>query len=212
MIHPIQQKLLNLIGNTDLKAKSFRQIARIAGVNHPQKVFYHLKQLKKRGFIKIYKTGRIEILNRDNIKKSKFNVIPILGNANCGAANIIAEENFDGYIKVSKNILRTGDGLLAVKASGNSMNKVNINDQNIEDGDYVIVDTKKSAQPNDYVLAIIDNCANIKKMLIDKKNKIVSLVSESTEKHPDIFIHENDKFIINGVVKYIIKRPTVNWH
>ena len=91
------------------------------------------------------------------------------------------------------------------------MNKAKINGQNIEDGDYVIVDTKKTAKPNDYVLAIIDNVANIKKLLINQKNRIFSLVSESTENHPTIFIHENDKFLINGVVKYIIKKPIVTW-
>ena len=116
----------------------------------------------------------------------------------------------EGYIKVSKNIIKTGDKLLAVKASGNSMNKANINGQNIEDGDYVIVDTKKQPQSNNYVLAIIDNCANIKKLLVNSKNKIISLISESTENHPTIFIHENDKFLINGVVKYIIKKPIVS--
>ncbi|MFH1544011.1 MAG: S24 family peptidase, partial [Patescibacteria group bacterium] len=117
----------------------------------------------------------------------------------------------EGYIKVSKNIIKTGDGLLAIKASGGSMNKANIGGRSIESGDYVIVDSKKQPNSNDYVLAIIDNCANIKKMMLDSKNKIISLISESTENHPTIFIHENDKFLINGVVRYIIKKPTVNW-
>ena len=82
--------------------------------------------------------------------------------------------------------------------------------KHIEDGDYIIVDTKKQPQSGSYVLAIIDNCANIKKLLLNSKNKIISLISESTENHPTIFIHENDKFLINGVVKYIIKKPVVS--
>jgi len=90
------------------------------------------------------------------------------------------------------------------------MNKANINGQVIEDGDYVIVDSKKQPQANDYILAIIDNCANIKKLLIDSRNKIISLNSESTENHPTIFIHEMDKFLINGVVKYVIKKPIMS--
>ncbi|MFH1048133.1 MAG: S24 family peptidase, partial [Patescibacteria group bacterium] len=93
---------------------------------------------------------------------------------------------------------------------GNSMNKASVNGQNIENGDYVIVDTKKQPETNNYVLAIIDNCANIKKLLLNSKNNIISLISESTENHPAIFIHENDKFLINGVVKYVIKKPVVN--
>lgn len=87
------------------------------------------------------------------------------------------------------------------------MNKADVNGQNIENGDYAIVDTKKQSDTGDYVLAIIDNCANIKKLILNSRNKIISLISESTENHPAIFIHENDRFLINGVVKYVIKKP-----
>lgn len=211
-MHYIQQKILNFADNINLKRDGLRQITRLVGENHPFKVSYHLKKLEESGFIKINKkTGAITKIKNENKKKGRFWAIPVLGGANCGEAKLFADEKLEGYIKVSKNIIRAGDGLLAIKASGNSMNEANINNQSIEDGDYVIVDTKKKAEPNDYVLAIIDNCANIKKLLIDSKNKIISLISESTENHPTIFIHENDKFLINGVVKYIIKKPVMSW-
>lgn len=212
-MHYIQQKILNFAENLNLKRDGLRQIGRLIGEPHPFKISYHLKKLEENGFIKIdKKTGAIKCTkNNEKLQKGLFLAIPVLGEANCGEANIFAEGNLEGYIKVSKNIIKAGDGLLAIKVSGNSMNKANVNNQNIKDGDYVIVDTKKQPQSNNYVLAIIDNCASIKKLSIDSKNKIISLVSESTENHPTIFIHENDKFLINGVVKYIIKKPTVSW-
>lgn len=211
-MHYIQQKILNFADNLNLKRDGLRQIGRLVGEPHPFKVSYHLKKLEENGFLKIdKKSGVIKRTKNEKVQKGSCIAIPVLGEANCGEANIFAEENLEGYIKVSKSIIKTGDGLLAVKASGNSMNKANVNGQNIEDGDYVIVDTKKQSQSNSYVLAIIDNCANIKKIIVDSKNKIISLVSESTENHPTIFIHENDKFLINGVVKYIIKKPIVSW-
>jgi SOS-response transcriptional repressor LexA len=211
-MHQIQQKILNFSDALNLKRDGLRQIGRLIGEPHPFKVSYHLKKLEESGFIKIdKKTGEIKHTGNKKSQKGMFSAIPVLGSANCGDANIFAEENFEGYIKVSKNIIKAGDGLIAIKASGNSMNKANINGQAIEDGDYVIVDSKKQPQPNDYILAIIDNCANIKKLLIDSKNKIISLNSESTENHPTIFIHEMDKFLINGVVKYVIKKPIVSW-
>jgi len=212
-MHPIQQKILNFAENLNLKRDGLRQIGRLIGEPHPFKVSYHLKKLEENGFIKINKkTGAISHTENNNkIQKGLFLAIPVLGSANCGEANIFAEENLEGYIKVSKNIIKAKDGLLAIKASGNSMNKANIDGQNIEDGDYVIVDTKKQPQTNNYVLAIIDNCANIKKLIVNSKNKIISLISESTENHPTIFIHEDDKFLINGVVKYVIKKPIINW-
>ena len=205
-MHQIQQKILNFADKLNLKRDGLRQIGRLIGEPHPFKVSYHLKKLEENGFIKINKkTGEIKTIKNEKPQKGLFLAIPVLGSANCGDANIFAEENLEGYIKVSKNIIKAKDGLLAIKASGNSMNKANINGQNIENGDYVIVDTKKQPQTNNYVLAIIDNCANIKKLIVNPKNKIISLVSESTENHPTIFIHEDDKFLINGVVKYVIK-------
>ena len=211
-MHFIQQKILNFADNLNLKRDGLRQIGRLVGEPHPFKISYHLKKLEENGFIKINKkTGVIKRTNNKEPQKGLFWAIPVLGEANCGEANIFAEENLEGYIKVSKNIIKTGDGLLAVKASGNSMNKADLNGQNIEDGDYVIVDTRKQPRSNSYVLAIIDNCANIKKLFTDSKNKIISLISESTENHPSIYIHETDKFLINGVVKYIIKKPITNW-
>ena len=211
-MHYIQQKILNFADKLNLKRNSLRQIGRLIGESHPFKVSYHLKKLEEKGFIKINKnTGEIKRTKNGKPQKGLILVIPVLGEANCGKANIFAEENLEGYIKVSKNIIKTENNLLAVKASGNSMNKANVSGQNIEDGDYVIVDTKKQPQSNSYVLAIIDDCANIKKLLLNSKNKIISLISESTENHPTIFIHEDDKFLINGVVKYIIKKPAVNW-
>ena len=211
-MHQIQQKILNFADKLNLKRDGLRQIGRLVGESHPFKVSYHLKKLEENGFIKIdKKTGKIKRIKNEEAQKGLFLAIPVLGAANCGEANIFAEKNLEGYIKVSKNIIKADDGLLAIKASGNSMNKAIIGGCNIENGDYVIVDSKKQPHSNDYVLAIIDNCANIKKMLLDSKNKIISLVSESSENHPTIFIHETDKFLINGVVKYVIKKPMMNW-
>ena len=211
-MHQIQQRILNFADRLNLKRDGLRQIGRLVGEPHPFKVSYHLKKLEEKGFIKIdKKTGKINQTKDEKPQKGLFLAIPVLGSANCGEANIFAEENLDGYIKVSKNIIKGGDGLLAVKSSGNSMNKANIGGQNIENGDYMIVDSKKQPQTNDYVLAIIDNCASIKRLSLDSKNKIIALISESTENHPTIFIHENDKFLINGVVKCVIKKPIASW-
>jgi len=211
-MHQIQQRILNFADRLNLKRDGLRQIGRLVGEPHPFKVSYHLKKLEEKGFIKIdKKTGKINQTKDEKPQKGLFLAIPVLGSANCGEANIFAEENLDGYIKVSKNIIKGGDGLLAVKSSGNSMNKANIGGQNIENGDYMIVDSKKQPQTNDYVLAIIDNCASIKRLSLDSKNKIIALISESTENHPTIFIHENDKFLINGVVKRVIKKPIASW-
>ncbi len=211
MLHPIQSKLLNIIEKINLKTNSLRQVGKLIDVDHPQKILHHIEQLEKKGIIKIDKrNGKIKRIRKEKIQKSNFVVIPILGAANCGDANIFADEYLDGYLKVSKSIIDDNKNIFAIKASGNSMNKADIKKKNIEDGDYVIIDgEKRNPKSGDYVLSIIDEMANIKKLFVNI-DETISLMSESTEKHPTIIIHQDDKFMINGIVKNVIKKPKIS--
>jgi repressor LexA len=208
-MHPIQKRLLAFIDGQNLKKGGLRQLGRLAGGLHPFTVSYHLKKMEESGLIRINKqTGDIKKIKNGTSEKSDFSVIPILGSANCGEAKNFADEHVEGYLKVSKNIYKVGDGRFAVRATGNSMNKAKINRYGIEDGDYVVVNcNKRNPVSGDYVLAIIDGCANIKRFYFDKDRNIIALVSESTEKHPEIFINDKDRFMINGKVEYVIKKP-----
>ena len=136
--------------------------------------------------------------------------VPILGTADCGPATMFADQNIEGYLKISKNVLglkAIGD-FFAIRAFGNSMNRAKIAGRNIEQGDYVIVDPKqKSPHNGDYVLSIIDNVANIKKFFRDVKNKLIMLLSESTETYPPIYIGQSENYFVSGKVIYVIKKP-----
>lgn len=210
-MHYIQQKILNIADEINLERDGLRQIGRLIGGEHPFKVSYHLKKLEEKGLININKkTGSISHNLNNRRTKGNFLVIPILGAANCGNPEILAEDNLEGYIKVSKKIFKGGKKLLAVKAVGNSMNKANINGAQIKSGDYVIVDIEEEIRSNKYVLAIIDDCASLKKVIIDIKDEVIALISESTENHPTIFLHEDDKFLIKGVIKYVIRKPSID--
>ena len=88
------------------------------------------------------------------------------------------------------------------------MNRAEIKDKYIVDGDYVIVDADdKSVKNGDVVLSIIDGMANIKKFFMDRQNQQVVLMSESTKDFPPIYIHAADNFMINGKVVQVIKKP-----
>ncbi|PIP66772.1 MAG: hypothetical protein COV79_03525 [Parcubacteria group bacterium CG11_big_fil_rev_8_21_14_0_20_41_14] len=212
MLHQIQSKLLEITPKINVKTGSLRQIGRLIDVHHPQKVAHHLEQLEKKGFIKIdHKTGEVKRIKKGTAPKSNFVIIPIVGAANCGEANIFADECLEGYLKISKTILNKEQGIFAIKARGNSMNKAKIHNSRIEDGDYVVIDREHGVpKSGDYVLSIIDDMANIKKF-VHNKNGTISLVSESTERHPMIVIHQNDNFMINGIVREVIKKPAVSW-
>ena len=137
-----------------------------------------------------------------------FLSIPIFGTANCGPRTIYANQNIEGYLKVSKKLLNKKNNIFALRAEGNSLNKANINGKSIEDGDFVIVDSQITSPNNgDYVVSVIEEMANIKKYVWDEKNSQIVLISESTQNYDPIYIHKDDNIIINGKVIDVIKKP-----
>lgn len=206
-MHETQKKLIILSKKKNISNMALRQIGRFVGEEHPQKIKHHLDQLEKKGFL-----GSDKKSNTD--EKVKFLNIPILGSANCGEATIFAEECLEGYLKISDKLLKKKKNIFSIRAKGSSMNKANIKGNTIEDGDFVIIDSSdKNPRNGDYVLSIIDDVANVKKFMLDRKNKQVVLVSESTEDLPPIYIHPKDfsKYIISGKVIEVIKKPNPKW-
>jgi len=97
-------------------------------------------------------------------------------------------------------------GLYAIKADGSSMNRAEIKNKRIEDGDYVILDSEdKNAETGDVVLAIIDNKATIKRFIDDRKNRQIVLKADSSFDYEPIYLHPDDDFLINGKVIGVIK-------
>jgi len=206
-MHKTQLKILEISARKNIEQMGLRELGREIGVKHPQVVHYHLTQLKKRGLLRKNSREIIEKLQR-SLKKSIESLvnIPILGTANCGAATLFANESLEGYLKISPKLLpRKGtEGLFALRAEGDSMNKANITGKKVDEGDYLLVDSNQTTPKNgDYVLSIIDGCANIKK-LKNEGNRIV-LFSESTGNYPPIYIHPDDDYLINGLVVDVIK-------
>lgn len=220
-MHKIQEKILELSKKENLAKLSLRSIAKEIGMpkEPPQKIKHHLLQLEKKGFLSL---DRIKgIMNRaDNkpswakglmAKTARFFSIPIIGTANCGPATIFAEQNFQGFLRVSSRLVgrQKPTGLYAIKTDGLSMNRAKVGDKYIDDGDYVIVNSgDKSAETGDIVLALIDNKATIKRFFDDRKeNDQIVLKAESSLDYEPIYIHSKDDFSISGKVIGLIKNP-----
>ncbi len=185
----------------------------------PQKIKHHLMQLQKKGFLLIDRPRGVLKAGAENpgwakglMDKAKTLLrIPIIGTANCGPATIFAEPNYQGFLRVSSKLagVRSPDGIYAIKADGSSMNRADIDGRKIEDGDYVIVDSK-IAEPkdNDIIVAIIDNKATIKRFIRDDANEQVVLKADSSYDYEPIYLHEDDDFTISGKVISVVKKPT----
>lgn len=212
-MHPTQQKILNLAKKVNLSGKGPREISRLLGEEmHPQIVKHHLEQLKKKGLIYVdLKNNDTKVAKLGAFKIDKLFNLPIFGRANCGEALELAQESLSGYLKVSPKVLEKSSptGFFVVKAVGDSMNKATIKDDNIENGDYVIVDSGRQPRNGEYVLSVIDGAANIKKFFKDEKRREIKLVSESTLNIPPIVLHEDDLntsgYMVNGVIARVIK-------
>jgi SOS-response transcriptional repressor LexA len=87
------------------------------------------------------------------------------------------------------------------------MNRAQVAGRTIEDGDYVIVDSKDtSVRTNDVVVAIIDNKATIKRLIDDRANDQIVLRADSSLDYEPIHLHPDDDFSISGKVVAVVKR------
>ena len=206
-MHVLQEKLLKIIDERNIGGFTLRQIGELVGEKLPQKVKHHLSQLERKGFILINRKNK-NISRISNKAKAGdiFISIPIVSTANCGPATIYADQNIEGYLKISKRLAPNKKSVFALRAEGNSLNKANIGGKNVESGDFVIVDSENtSPRDGDYIVSIIDGMANIKKYRLDKNNSRIALLSESTQEYSPIFIHESDDFRISGKVVEVVK-------
>lgn len=194
---------------------SLREIGKHINETSPQKIKHHILQLEKNGLLQLDRLSKVMVKTRPGFTaKSSLLAIPILGTANCGPAATYAEQEAEGYLRVSGKLLSKKKGIFAIKASGHSMNKANINGLSVEDGDYVLVDPTFTAVRNgDYVLSIIDGMANIKRYFKDTDNQRIILLSESSASFSPIFIHRDDldNYLVNGKVIQVIKKPKTAW-
>ncbi|HVZ17079.1 MAG TPA: S24 family peptidase [Terriglobales bacterium] len=218
-MHPIQRKLLELSAAKNLAQMSLREMAAGIGVptESPQRIKHHLQQLQKKGLLTIDRTAGIMSRTGTKAAVSKGLVrgsatllsIPIVGAANCGPATLFAEQNFEGVLRVSARLVgRTKpNGLFALKADGSSMNRATIGGRTIDDGDYVVIDSRdRTVRTNDVVVAILDGKATIKRFVDDRENGQIVLKADSSFDYEPIHLHPDDDFTINGKAIAIIKR------
>lgn len=209
-----QKQILELSKDNDISAMGVRELARQLGV-HPQTAKYHREQLIKKGLLRRTGTFKASRVEQNMLDGADLVTIPYLGAANCGPAARFAGSEPEGQIGVSSRLLRTKKfgSLFAIKADGNSMNQALLYGEPIEDGDFVIVDSEAEPKKNDYVVATVNNLANIKKYVpeygMDGSLKRITLISESTDKYEPIFIHPDDEEqrLIAGVAIQVLKKP-----
>lgn len=211
-MHSIQRRILQLASEESLPSLSLRGIGRLIGEDSAQKIKHHLEQLERKGLLVYDRDHKTLRATKGKSRESASLVpVPILGAANAGPATLFANENLEGYLRISPKLVPRHE-VFAIRVEGNSMNRANVNGKSVENGDYVIIDPQDRVPQNgDYVLSVIDGVANIKRYYWDSENRQVILVSESTQSYPLIVLHldEVSGYIVNGRIVQVIKKPGV---
>jgi SOS-response transcriptional repressor LexA len=216
-IQKTQEKILKLAEKQNLAGFTLRKIGELIGEpNSPQKIKHHLNKLFEKGLlVRSVNNKKISKISSGFNSEIKLISLPIYGSANCGQPLELADDKIQDYLKISPSILKPElrkkiKDLYVLQAVGYSMNRANINNNNIEHGDYLIIDKSRNIPENDdYVVSIINGAANIKKFYADKKNQRIILKSESTNDFAPIYIHANDleQYAICGKVMEVLKEP-----
>ena len=134
--------------------------------------------------------------------------MPILGYANAGTPLVGAEEENLGVLRVDKNILGKKKSLFSLIVKGDSMDREMIGGKAITDGNYLVVDKEAEIFDGDVVVAIVENCATVKRFKKDQ-DMVVLYPNSSNPIHQPIYLDKNTESMLNGKVIKVLEKPII---
>jgi repressor LexA len=178
-------------------APSFEEIAEHFNYNSLATVHEHLSNLERKGYIKrSYNESRaIEILPSDVMPHAVE--LPLLGAV---AAGVPIEETATGEtVAVPTDFVRRAGNHYVLRVRGSSM----IDDQ-IRDGDLVVVHDRQAADSGDMVIAMLDgNAATVKRYFRERDGRI--RLQPSNDQVAPIYVQEN-QMRVQGIVVGVLRR------
>ncbi len=154
----------------------------------------HVKALEKKGRIHcdVNRSRAIGIIESETYTEEIIE-IPLLGNVAAGIP-LLAEENFNGYIKIAASNLSTGTHF-ALQVKGDSMQDIGI-----MDGDTAIMIQTQTAKNGDIIVAMVNDEAVTLKRFFKEKNRI-KLKAENPV-YPPIY---SQNVRILGKLQYLVR-------
>ncbi len=111
-----------------------------------------------------------------------------------------AQDYMEMALDLNKELIKNPASTFLGRVKGTSMK-----DENISDGDILVIDKSLDLENNDLAVCYIDGEFTLKRVEIDKNAKIVWLVPSNTE-FPRIKVTEDNQFWVWGIVVYTIKK------
>ena len=178
-------------------APSFEEIAEHFSFSSLATVHEHLSNLERKGYIRrTYNESRaIEILPSDAIGRAIE--LPLLGAVAAGLPIEVMEHG--ETITVPETLVQRSGNHYVLRVRGNSMI-----DEQIRDGDFVVVNERPRADNGETVIALIEGtAATVKKFYRERDGRV--RLQPANESMAPIYLNEND-IRIQGVVVGVMRR------
>ena len=178
-----QQEILEYIKSQILERgfpPAVRDICEAVHLKSTSSVHSHLETLEKNGYIRrdSTKPRAIEILDDSfNFTRREMVNVPIVGRVAAGEP-LLAEQNIEEYFPIPMDFMPNKQTFM-LKVKGESM----IN-AGILDGDYVLVEERKTAHNGEMIVALVDDGATVKRFY--KEEGIIRLQPENDTMEPII--------------------------
>ena len=189
-LNEVYNYITNYVGENGF-APSVREICSKLNIKSTATASYYVDKLIERGLLEKSPTKKRTLSLV--VKTSNFKCIPIIGTIAAGSP-IFAVENLEGYCPLPDELNCSGTEF-ALKVQGDSM----IN-AGIYDNDIIIVKQQNDAQNGQIVVALIDDCATVKRFY--KKQDRIILHPENDTMQDMIY----DNVLILGVVKGLMRK------
>lgn len=142
---------------------SYREIGEALGIASTNAVSDHLKALIRKGYVeRVGDPGRPRSIRlteqATGFMDDHVTLIPVLGRIAAGEP-LLAEENYDGSIRLDASLLPPGGNVFGLRVTGQSMI-----DDGIFDGDTLFVRQKDVARDGEIAVVLVDGEATVKRV------------------------------------------------
>ncbi len=205
-LSPRQREMLDFVSSQveqDGVVPSYREIGLALGITSTNAVSDHLKALIKKGYLeRVGDPGRPRSLRlterTTGMDDDSVTTVPVLGRIAAGVP-LLAEENYEGSIRVDKSMLPPGGKVFALMVTGDSMI-----DDGIHDGDTLFVRQKEDARDGEIAVVMVDGEATVKRVF--REGERLRLQPANTAMQPILVNRRSGDVRIIGVAVGVFRR------
>ena len=196
-LNETELKALRIIRNALVHqgtSPSVRGLAAALEYSSPRSAMLVINKLIAKGWVRRKDDSSLQLLKdlREQNNHAQTVEVPLVGDVACGAP-LLAQENIEATIPVSRMLAKPGGKYFLLRARGDSMNAAGIND-----GDIMLVREQPTAENGQRGVAVIDDSATVKEF--HREKDVIVLKPSSTNKDHKPFVLSNN-FLIQGVVE-----------